>query len=431
MFDPLAVDVGVAIATLVAPAVFITTLALAGRRRSRALPVGPRFTTLVTVLGAMCLGFFLLMSGDLIVAWPILVAAVVIWLVLVQRGAWRLAAWFMAGVAAPWTAVSALFVTGVVGGSDPIGLWHSWAGFLVGAGVVLLSVAIAIIKRLPAADAAAAAASARPTGRTFGDVGAAVRAPAIVGPFGLSEVALFAALVATWTVAGILLPATVPEPLRLGILVILGAVLGAESFIRAMPTPARQGFEAFSWLGEWELAHARALTGKAVPTNELAARRWLLVVKDRPELRWLRVEILCLAKRFDEAQALAERMPDATPEERLERAVAIDFAGWFAGGDGNIAALEASAAELLPEDGGARLRAEIAIALAKVRRRMAAGDDPIVAGEPLREVRRRLGQRADGQVGRAFRGRLIRALVILGGAFAIVQLLLPDLTPGL
>jgi hypothetical protein len=61
---------------------------------------------------------------------------------------------------------------------------------------------------------------------------------------------------------------------------------------------------------------------------------------------------------------------------------------------------------------------------------MAAGDDPIAAGEPLREVRRRLDQRADGQVGRALRGRLVRGLVILGAVFAVISLLLPDLTPG-
>jgi hypothetical protein len=431
VIDPLAVDVVVAIATLVAPAVFLATLAVAGWRRSRGLPVGPRFTTFVTFLGGSCLGLLLLMSESLIVSWPILAATVVLWLVLMQRGAWRLASWFVGGAAAPWTVVSGLFVVRLVPSPDPMRLWQPSLGFLVAVGLLLLSLATAVIKRAPAVDGAVAAANTRPTGRRFGDVGAAVRAPTIVGPFGLSEVALLAALVGTWIVAEILLPASIPEPVRLGILIVLGAVIGAEAFIRAMPKPAREGFEAFSWLGEWELAQALALTGRAVPTNEIAARRWLLAVKDRPETRWLRVEILCMAKRLDEAQALAERLPDTSPEERFERAVAIDFAGWFAGGDGDIAALEATAAELLPEDGDVRLRAEIAIALAKVRRRMAAGDDPIAAGEPLREVRRRLGQRADGQVVRALRGRLVRALVILGAAFAAISLLLPDLSPGI
>ena len=430
MIDPVAVDVVVAIATLVAPAVFLATLAVASRRRSRGLPVGPRLTSFVTFLGGSCLGLLLLMSGGFFAAWPILAAAVILWLVLAQRGAWRLASWFVGGVAAPWTVVSGLFLVRLVPAPDPLRLWEPSLAFLVAASLLLLSLAIAVIKRAPAVDAAVAAANAQPTGRRFGDVGAAVRAPAIVGPFGLSEVALLAALVGTWIVAGILLPASIPEPMRLGLLIVLGAVLGAEAFIRAMPKPAREGFEAFSWLGEWELAQARALTGRAVPTNELAARRWLLAVKDRPELRGLRVEVLVLAKRFDEARALAEQMPESTTQERMDRAVAIDFAGWFAGGDGDVAAIEAAAAELLPRDGDARLRAEIAIALAKVRRRMAAGDDPIIAGEPLREVRGRLGQRADGQVGRALRGRLVRAQVILGVAFAVVSLLLPDLSPG-
>jgi hypothetical protein len=431
VIDPLAVDVVVSIAALVAPAVFLATLAVAGRRRSRGLPVGPRLTTFVTFLGGSCLGLLLLMSESLVLSWPILAATVVLWLVLMQRGAWRLAGWFVGGAAAPWTVVSGLFLVRLVPSPDPLRLWQPSLGFFMAAGLLLLSLATAVIKRAPAVDAAVAAANAPPTGRRFGDVGAAVRAPAIVGPFGVSEVALLAALVGTWILAGILLPASIPEPVRLGILVVLGAVIGAEAFIRAMPRPAREGFEAFSWLGEWELAQARALTGRAVPTNEVAARRWLIVVRDRPELRGLRVEILGLAKRFDEARALAEQMPESTTQERFDRAVAIDFAGWFAGGDGDVAALEAAAAELLPRDGDARLRGEIAIALAKVRRGMAAGDDPIVAGEPLREVRRRLGQRADGQVGRAFRGRLVRSLVIVGVAFAVMSLLLPDLSPGI
>jgi len=115
--------------------------------------------------------------------------------------------------------------------------------------------------------------------------------------------------------------------------------------------------------------------------------------------------------------------------ERFERAAALDFADWFGGGDGDLPGIEAATAEILPPDGDERLRAEVAIAMAKVRRNMAAGQDPIRAGAPLRDVRKRLGHRADGQVGRAMRGRIIRPLLIVGALLALLSLLLPDLAP--
>jgi len=428
--DALTVDIAIAVATLVSPAVFLGVLAYAGRRQSRGLVVGPRLSALVTVLGGVCLGLFLVLSGDLLVSWPILAAVLVLWLILVERGTWRLAFWLLAGVATPWTIVWAVKIARGPDQADPLGLGESWLAFLVGAGLVLLATATALIKRAPATDAAIAAARARPTGRSFGDVGKAVQAPAIVGPFGLSEVALLVAIVATWLIVGLLLPTGVPELARVTILAILSAAIGAEAFIRAMPAPARHAFEAFSWLGEWELAHIRALTGRGVPTTPSAARNWLLAHRNRPDLDGIRVEMLSFVKRFDEAKAVAEGMPEGDPAARVERAVARDFADWFAGGQGDLAGIEAAAQDLLPSDGDPRLRAEVAIALGRVRRRMADGDDPIAAGEPLRAVRRRLGRRADGQAGRALRGRLFRALLIVNAVFAVVSLLLPDLAPG-
>jgi hypothetical protein len=73
-----------------------------------------------------------------------------------------------------------------------------------------------------------------------------------------------------------------------------------------------------------------------------------------------------------------------------------------------------SAGEILPPDGDERLRAEVTIAVAEVRRRMAdARTDAGDAAVPLVEVRELLGARADGQVGRALRGRLLPPLLFL------------------
>jgi hypothetical protein len=435
VLDGTTIEIGVAIATLIVPAVFLATLALAGRRRSRGLRVGPRMVALVTFLGALSLGLFVGMSGSFTVAWPILGAIVVLPVLLLRRGRRRLAAWFVVGAAVPWTLVWGLYLAVLASGSREFEVGETWLGFAAGAGPLLIALAYLVARRAateaPAVEAAGdeAAAETTPRGRSFGDIGAAVRAPGLIGPFGLSEVALLVVIVATWLLAGILLPATLPDVVRFAILVVLSTVLGAEAYIRAMPAPAREAFEAFSWLGEWELAQIRALTGEGVPTNELAARRWLRVHPETAETRWLRVEMLTFAGRHDEAKAVAERMPNETPIERFDRAAAEDFADWYSGGDGDVGAMEDAAGMLHPADGDQRLRAEVAIAIARVRRQMAAGDDAIAAGQPLREVRKRLGRRADGQVGRALRLRLIRPLLILGALLAVLSLLVPDLAP--
>jgi len=389
--------------------------------------VSSRLTTLVTVLGASSLGVMGVMADGITLSWPIVGAIVVLAGLLLRGGRLRLAAWFVAAAAAPWTIVSGVGVLSlyfVTERPDPIG---AWLAFLAGAVPMLFALIIATARRLP--DVIVATKPPRGTGRSFGDVGAAVRAPALIGPFGLSEVALLVAIVVTWFIVALLLPASTPQPVRLIVPVVVGAVLGAEAYIRAMPRPAREAFEAFSWLGEWEIRQVRALTHEGVPTNEFAARRWLRLFPERPELRWIRVEMLAYVKRFDDALAVAERMGSGTPSERFDRAAALDFADWYGGGKGDLPGIEAAAEELLPADGDERLRAEVVIAIANVRRNMAAGEDPIRAGAPLREVRKRLGHRADGQVGRALRVRIIRPLLLLGGVLAVLSLLLPDLVP--
>lgn len=84
MPDALTVDIAFAVATLIAPAIFLALLAVAGWRRSRGLSVGTRWSALVTLVGGVCLGLFLVLSGDPLVTWPILAAVPVLWLALVR-----------------------------------------------------------------------------------------------------------------------------------------------------------------------------------------------------------------------------------------------------------------------------------------------------------------------------------------------------------
>lgn len=270
--------------------------------------------------------------------------------------------------------------------------------------------------------------------RSFGTVAAAIREPGMIGPFGLSTLAALAVLVVAWIVVPFLIPAGVPAVVTLLISVVVGAVGATEAYLRAMPPRSRRAFEAFSWLGEWELDQARRLTGGRVPTTRWGARRWLTRHPDRPEAAWLRVEILLLAGELDAARALSDQLPEATPEERFQRAAARELVDWISGGDGMVDEMVAAADRLEPVDGDERLRAEVAIAAARVRR-LAAGHGAVAAEsagtaaggavpgdplEPLLEVRDRLGSRADGQVGRALRPRLLPILIVYGVLFGIL-----------
>jgi hypothetical protein len=279
----------------------------------------------------------------------------------------------------------------------------------------------------PAMDAPAG----HPGSRSIGSIAAAIREPSMIGPFGLPEVAMLVAFVGTWIVVPLLLPRGLGPLVDVGVPALIGAFLATEAYVRAMPPRSRRAFEAFSWLGEWELGRARAAVG-GVPTSPEDAEAWLAAHPEDPiavpdELP-IRIEILLLAGRIDEARAALGRLPDDTPWARFERAALADLVDWRAGGDGDIVAMEAAAEDVHPRDGDERLRADVTIAVAKVRRRMAdgragAGD----AAQPLIDVRPRLGRKADGQVGRALRRRLIPVLLVLSLGFGFVALLLGSL----
>ena len=138
-----------------------------------------------------------------------------------------------------------------------------------------------------------------------------------------------------------------------------------------------------------------------------------------------RIEILLFAERIDEARAMLRRLPTGTPWERFEHAALRDLVDWRAGGDGDLAGMREAAAAIVPRDGDDRLRAEVTIAVARVRRLMAEGQTtPDEAVKPFLEVRDLLGHRADGQVGRALRPRIIPGLILAGIALGIVSAVL-------
>jgi hypothetical protein len=341
----------------------------------------------------------------------------------------RQAGFLIAGFALPWTILWGFYVLALMLGMnfEPAA---TWAGFLGGLGVVAVGLVVVARGDPPAPAPDPRAAPGDPGSRQIGTIAIAIFGPARIGPFRTPDVASLVALVLS-----LILLALLPignRWLHLGVLIVLSAVVASEAWIRALPTRTRLAFEAFSWLGDTEIERARMLTGRAAPATQKAAEEWLRRVPESPLTDWARAEVLILAGRPAEAGPLVDRMPADTPAERFEQASIRELVDWANGGDSDTSGMEAALEALGPEGSDERLRGEVTIAAARVRHAMSDGQ-PAEGDvlEPLVEVRRRLGARADGQVGRAMRKRLIPAYLLFSALFGIAGQLFVGGTAGL
>lgn len=408
-----------ALLALAIPALFLVILGVAAVRRSRGGDVGPRTAGTLALLGGLALGMLLLFGAtDLLTALPLLAAAGLFALRQWRNGQRAQAGLIVTGTALPWTVLWAVYLGALVLKLERFDPGQVWPAFLSGliATVAGLVVVVRGDPAPPAADPAAPAGA--PGSRSFGTISAAIRGPGFVGPVGIPEVASLVAFVAVWTILPFLLPSDLPRIIALAIPAVVASALATEANIRAMPRRSRLAFEAFSWNGEWELKQL-GISAFRVPTTRGAAERWLAGHPETPDRLAFRAELLLLAGRSVEAGAAAERLPAGTPWESWIRTETLEAIDWRSGGDGDIEGLRAAATTLLPLDGDEHLRAEVSIAAAEVRRRMADGrSSPGDAADPLIEVRKRLGSRADGQVGRALRLRLFGTFLIVSLAFS-------------
>jgi hypothetical protein len=152
----------------------------------------------------------------------------------------------------------------------------------------------------------------------------------------------------------------------------------------------RNALAVSTWLGARE---SRRLLGGAhrafvlgLPNTPARAEKWLAKHPDDDALRPLRVEILELARRYDEARAAIDRLPDATPIDRYRIAEARAVIDDLQTGRHDLSAVKL-ALEALPP-GIDRSEASASLAVFDARRSIGRGDwrAPLLDARPqLRE----------------------------------------------
>ena len=387
-------------AALTLVALLLAALVVMGAviQRFRGRQPGRRWGTAVVFLfGFQVGGFILLMEGEPVGRAVTLGLVGIGFLALLWRDRRVQAGALLIGTALPWTLVWGSHVVTMVTGAVDAEPTLTWALFLAGAVPLAIGVGLMLAGDPFPPEPSPSAPVGKPGSRKVGIVAQTVLAPESIGPIPISEIAAFLAEVVAVLAVGAL---GIPFPLEAVAQIGLATLVGNAARIIVRPRRSRRAYEAFSWQAEWELARLQQQTGKGVPITRRGVARWVAESPDEPGTRFFRVDALTLLERLDEAREVAERMPVATPFERFERELCLDYVDWTAGGDGNPDAVRAAADEIDPADEDVRLHVVVALAI-RDSARIAADRGPEAALDPLLRARDLLGARADNQLVRA------------------------------
>jgi hypothetical protein len=369
-------------------------LALAGRRQ-------PWVEAIAAILIGLVLGFGLLMSDQEPAIRVIAIFAVAgVVAVLAVPGRLSLAGAVLVVSALPWTLYSgASLLDGALGGRQ-IDLAEVLPPFV--AGVVGVAIGVGLIRfhrTYLARHPELAARTAAGAGTRRWDAASRAALGPTIGGLNLAAIASLLALIAGTQVTVVLAhDRPILEVLALIAVGSIGTGLAAALvWALVWPPGTRRAFEAFAWLGEAEFGRFAALTDARMVPTLANMKRYVRNTPERAEDRWIRVEVHVASGRLDQAREIALRLPVDTPVERSQRADYLEYLDWLEGTPddaGDAHGLRTAVAEIEPADGKERLRAEVTLAIAAVRRRIGAGAaDPTA---PLRDVRARLGRRAAG-----------------------------------
>lgn len=260
------------------------------------------------------------------------------------------------------------------------------------------------------------ALTASVSGRELWAIGIAV----VVAPLVSIAIGMAIALFTPWGEAWSRWPAPWLSlgDIAFGLLII---VVWQAASVLLVPAPLRRPMEVQTWVGERDLRAWQAATGslpwQLPPTNPAAAERWLARHPATDANRWARIEVLLVARRFDEAGTAVAQLPATRPADRIARADLAATQAFVERGELDLDELRAATDAAAGDD---RIDGIVRVAMLEVRAAIASGGDWLL---PLEQARAELGARADGVLWSGFfRRRLVVLLPVTGVVIVVFGL---------
>ena len=207
------------------------------------------------------------------------------------------------------------------------------------------------------------------------------------GPIRPALVGLAAGLIASYVADGLLAP-VLAAPFRQLVDSVVFVAFMAPIWLLVQPAAVRRAHDVMTWLNGWETERWQTELGRRLTVVPRATPAMVDALPDTMGLRPLRVELLAVSGRLDEARDRLASLPTDTPWQRFERAALSEWVAWWANEPGDREAMRVAAGEI--EDDERRLAARVMTGAAEARRAAIAGGD---AMRPLAELRDDLGDR--------------------------------------
>jgi hypothetical protein len=227
------------------------------------------------------------------------------------------------------------------------------------------------------------------------------------GPIRPAAVGLAAGLIASYVADGLLAPILTAPIRQLADSAVFVAFM-APIWLLVQPASVRRAHDVLSWLNGWETERWQAELGRRLTVVPRATPAMVDALPDTMGLRPLRIELLAVNGRLDEARERLALLPIDTPWQRFERAALSEWVAWWADEPEKTDAMREAARGIDDEERG--LAARAMTAAAEARRAAIAGGD---AMRPLTELRDALGDRPR-RYAFSYTGGIVVMVVLMG-----------------
>ena len=208
------------------------------------------------------------------------------------------------------------------------------------------------------------------------------------GPIRPAAVGLAAGLIASYVADGLLAPILGP-PLRQFADAAVFVAFMAPIWLLVQPASVRAAHDVLTWLNGWESERWQAELGRRLTVVPRATPAMVDALPETMGLRPLRVELLAVNGRLDEARDRLAQLPTDTPWQRFERAALSEWVAWWADEPERIDGMRSTVDDIADEE--RRLAARVMTAAAEARRAAISGGD---AMGPLAGLRDAVGDRS-------------------------------------